>query len=155
MAWNTHPGGERGRVGVDARRFHARRVFWGLWSNKEKGMQLRPWFYPWSLLARYIPKDATIYAPEQPDGVRVLAAKSGDGWTVCVVNRRAEPVTVPVRLPGDASGVFEHYVYAEDVRPVDDNGFPVAVERLTIAQEDPVTVTVPSEAVSVVSSMAF
>ncbi len=129
--------------------------FWGLWTNKAKGMKLRPWFFPWSLLARYIPGGATIYAPDQPEGIRLLAAEAGGEWTVCVVNRRAEAATVTLRIPGDGAVEFRKYVYAEGEIKTDQKGFPVATDKMAADGQGKLAVDVAGEAVVVLTSMAF
>lgn len=108
---------------------------WGLWSDKNGGLRVRQWFYPWSLLSRYFPPGATVYRPEQPspDG-RVLAASAplGDdlAWTFCLVNRGDTEARTIVRTPAGRAASLKRYLYSPDEAAVDDKGFPapVAVE---------------------------
>ncbi len=125
--------------------------FWGLWSNKEEGMELRPWFYTWALLSRYFPGGATVYMPEQPQDIRLLAAETDDGWTICLINRRDAAATVTLQLPSEAAGTFREYRYAEDQQATDDQGFPVPVGEHDT--EGALTVEIPSEAVVVLTSL--
>jgi hypothetical protein len=93
---------------------------------------LRPWFYTWSLMSRYLPTGSVIHAPAEPDGVRVLAARMpGGGWTFVLVNRTGAAQTVPLTEP-TGTITLAKYVYAADSAPATDgNGFPVPVGRLT------------------------
>jgi hypothetical protein len=93
---------------------------------------LRPWFYTWSLLCRYLPPGSVIHAPAEPAGVRVLAAglPSG-GWTFVLVNRTASAATVGVTEP--TGGItLSKYLYTSGATPTTDaNGFPVRTGTLT------------------------
>lgn len=75
---------------------------WGIFSNKEHGMKLRPWFYPWALLSRFVPSGSNTYRTSTPsDGVCAIVAripreKSDEqtDWTYCIVNRTESEVMV-------------------------------------------------------------
>ncbi len=105
--------------------------FWGMWGDKRDGFALRPWFYPWGLLTRYLPRGAVLYAPPAPNGAcRVLlarhAAAAGEpaAWTVAVVNRGQNAVNLTIRLPATGSDRIDVYRFASDTAPVDAEGFP-------------------------------
>jgi len=118
--------------------------FWGLWGNKENGMKLRPWFYPWSLLSRYFPMGSVIYRAAQTSAdLRILAARipahgrqGGDAWTFCLVNRAEITANVTLRVPGAPALELQRYVYSEKEAPADADGFPtpVATERGVLAK---------------------
>jgi hypothetical protein len=93
---------------------------------------LRPWFYTWSLLTRYLPVGSTIHAPSEPTGVRVLAAQMpGGGWTFALVNRTSTPQVVTLTEP-TGSIALNKYVYTDGATPsTDANGFPSKVGTLT------------------------
>jgi hypothetical protein len=93
---------------------------------------LRPWFYTWSLMSRYLPTGSVIHAPDEPAGVRVLAAQQADGgWTFVLANRTARPQTVPLTEP-TGTVTLNKYVYTAGAAPATDaDGFPVPVGRLT------------------------
>ncbi|MCP4641543.1 MAG: hypothetical protein GY851_13960 [bacterium] len=133
--------------------------FWGLWDNSEKGLRLRPWFYPWALLSRYVPARAAIYAPPQPSkDWRVMAAKGRsddgeEGWTVCIVNRGEKAVGAAVRLPGAGLRTFKTYVYAPDHSAVDAKGFPVPVAEAAFDLSDGVPIACPAGSVALMTSL--
>ncbi|MET8449068.1 hypothetical protein [Streptomyces sp. NPDC005209] len=93
---------------------------------------LRPWFYTWSLLTRYLPTGSTIHAPVQPTGVRVLAAQlPGGGWMFALVNRTFVAQTVRLSEP-TGSITVNTYLYTDGATPsTDANGFPTKVGTLT------------------------
>lgn len=128
---------------------------WGMWSNAASGMRLRPWFYTWSLLSRYCPPGATVYAPSQPsEDVRLLAVEHPErGWTFCAVNR-GDAAAYPV-LQAEAAGTqrVKRYVYSDLTRPCDEKGFPVPVadEEADFAQA--VRVECPARAMVLLTSM--
>lgn len=104
---------------------------WGLWDNNAKGLRIRPWFYPWSLLCRYFPKGATIYRPAQPSPeVRILAASlhatkaDAPQWTCCVVNRGDTEARYTFRVPNAPKQNMQQFVYLPEQSPTTDEGFP-------------------------------
>lgn len=123
LAWmlddNSHPG-----------------FFWGMWTSKEKGLKLRPWFYPWSLLGRCFPAGCRIHGTGRPAGdVRVLAAslpRSGRGggtdWSLCVVNRGTKPVVAALRVRAGGRIRLYTYVFNERLAKADRFGFPQPVD---------------------------
>lgn len=123
--------------------------FWGLWRSAENGLGLRRWFYPWSLLCRYVPAGSTIYKTAHPSqDWRLLVASTpvgggGErrGWTVCLVNRGDAQVESSVRLPDEARVAVKRYLYSQGKCPATAEGFPtpVAVEELDLAEPLPLT----------------
>ncbi len=129
--------------------------YWGMWTNREQGMQLRPWFYPWALLSRYFPSNATVYAPEQPDDIRVLAAEAAGSWSMCLVSRRDETAAVTVQTQQGAQARFAEYRYAEDERPADGQGFPVPFAEHETDAEGRLSLDLPAESVVVLRSVVL
>jgi hypothetical protein len=112
---------------------------WGMWASKTNGLALKPWFYPWSLLCRYIPAGSRIIkaGPVIPD-VRVLAAQIPGGkdfrtpdWTFCLVNRSCADRTVHLQLKDGPRGVMKRYVYSKTSTKIDENGFPLPLDENT------------------------
>lgn len=134
--------------------------FWGLWSNKADGMKLRPWFYPWSLLSRYVPRGSTVLdtADPSPDQ-RLLAARvpvAGDaahGWTFVLVNRGEKPARVRVRCDESGQRLFRIYRYAEDAAWADADGFPRPVSEIECELRDGLTLECPGNAVVLATSL--
>jgi len=128
--------------------------YWGMWSNHRAGMVLRPWFYPWSLFTRYLPPGSTVYRAPQPSrDLRILASRSPLGeWTFCVVNRGDSAAHLLVRAPDSVARAFRIYEYSRVSSVTDADGFPVPIDAMTVAPEAGVDLSVPREAVIVVTS---
>ncbi|MDI6105601.1 hypothetical protein QLQ12_44180 [Actinoplanes sp. NEAU-A12] len=103
----------------------------GMWDHfqADDDKQLRPWFYTWSLLSRYLPAGSTMYAPDDPADVRVLVAKlpqPAGGWTFVLVNRGNRTASVPITAP-TGEIIMDKYVYSPSKAPTDPaTGFPVS-----------------------------
>jgi len=129
--------------------------FWGMWTNRRRGMVLRPWFYAWSLLTRYIPPGSTVYRAPQPSGdLRILATRSPLGeWTFVVVNRGEAPAHLLLKAPSPGVRTFQVYEYSRASSVTDADGFPLPVEALTVAPETGVDLSVPGAAVMIATSV--
>jgi hypothetical protein len=119
---------------------YATQTYCGMWGRGDDpsttvsahSTALRPWFYTWSLLSRYLPANSTIHAPAEPTGVRVLAAQlPGGGWTFVLVNRSTTAQTVSLTEP-TGPVVLNKYLYTDGATPTtDSNGFPTKVGTLS------------------------
>jgi len=133
---------------------------WGAWSNSDEGLEIRPWFYPWALLCRYLPPGSTVYRPADKTvlraaQIRALAARSPQGeWTFCVVNReRVLPANVLFRVPDGPKAELKRYVYSETQRPADERGLPVPVATETVALAEGIAIECPPDSVVLVTSV--
>lgn len=68
---------------------------WGFWNilgtelyNDPKDENIRPWYYAWSWLCKFMPVNTVLYEADQPGnaGAQVLFAKSGEHYTIYMVN---------------------------------------------------------------------
>ena len=76
---------------------------WGFWNilgeeyfGGAKEEEVRPSYYAWSLLSKYIPKGSTVYAVEtgEDKGVRAVAVEHKGKYTIGVVNVSGQERTV-------------------------------------------------------------
>lgn len=142
---------------------YATQTYCGMWGRgsddpakvSAHSTALRPWFYTWSLLCRYLPADATIHAPAQPAGVRVLAAQlSGGGWTFVLVNRTAATQTVSLTEPTGPL-VLNKFLYTDGVTPTTDTkGFPTKVGTLSADFTGGHNLTIAANSVQVFTTAA-
>jgi hypothetical protein len=154
---------QEARAGVDGAAAwcldgYSSKVYCGMWGRgtddpstpSAHSTALRPWFYTWSLLCRYLPTGSTIHAPAQPSDVRVLAAELPDGgWTFVLVNRGTSSQTVSVTEP-TGSITVDKYVYNNGSTPLtDSNGFPVPTTTLTLNFTSGHNLTVGADSVAV------
>ncbi|MGI5168181.1 hypothetical protein ACQEU3_27920 [Spirillospora sp. CA-253888] len=156
LAWDLddaqHTGGEYGSRNLKG---------WGFWNSlggrdgyPVGDLDLRPWFYTWSLLSRCFPRGSRVLnAPATGyAGVRVTAARTpGDGLSIAVVNHTGSARTLTLSVPDAAPGAtLAEYRYFEDDRPADAEGFPVP--RRTVRLSGDLTVSLPGRGVVVLSS---
>lgn len=117
---------------------------WGMWNslgtelcNKPEDENLRPWFYTWSLMCRYFPTGMNIAGTVvNSDGnenpVRVVAGCLKNAVSVAMINNSDKETIVNLDIRGvSLKGKFSKYVYTEGNRATDENGFPVATEKIS------------------------
>lgn len=129
---------------------------WGMWNilgeeltGDKSDEAIRPWFYTWSLMTKYYKGDLNILHVQGslPEGVRAVAGKSTKGdCTLTLVNNSGQPVSLSI--DGKSFSMndqrFQKYLYSEKERPVDSEGFPVALKRNIRMPE---AVTIPAKSV--------
>ena len=80
---------------------------WGFWNilGAEKfgnpdDENIRPWFYPLSLMCRYFPKESKIYQVTLPDkvGLRAIAGEKDGKYTIAIVNSHTVSYSVNLRM---------------------------------------------------------
>ncbi|MFD2145941.1 hypothetical protein [Mucilaginibacter antarcticus] len=115
---------------------------WGLWDSfgEEKGKpeleKLRPWYYTWSLLSKYIPAGSKILKTDSTgvSGLRCAAATFNDngktGYTFVIVNATETANQVNLQLPGDTKLTLHQFNYFENDMVKDAGGYPL--EKRTI-----------------------
>jgi hypothetical protein len=126
---------------------------WGMWRSQEKGMELRPWFYAWSLLTRFVRPGAAIYRLEDPDGVRMMAAAKDGQWTLVCVNRSGVGQNLTVELPEDWHRKTHTYLYQDGPRKLSPQGFPQAERTENYDSGEDVSVGCPNEAVLLITTL--
>ncbi|MFI3262105.1 MAG: cellulase family glycosylhydrolase [Rikenellaceae bacterium] len=117
---------------------------WGFWNilGEEKfenpeDENIRPWFYPISLMCRYFPTGSTIYGITMPQevrsGLRVTAGEFNGKHTIAIVNNGTKTHTFNLKSSklGLVTGLKEYrYIThegADFTGNVDENGFPEAL----------------------------
>lgn len=111
---------------------------WGFWNSiaEQKGKPeeaaIRPWFYTWSLLSRNFPKGSQIIYSNsfRTQHLNCVAAKTPDGNISFAITNTADfQQSVTLQIPTiENKQNLNKYVYFENDRPVDANGFPVVKE---------------------------
>ena len=129
--------------------------FWGMWTNKEKGLKLRPWFYVWSLLSRFFPQGSrTVRCTWSDEHVRVMAACGVDSkWTFCLVNRSAESRTLRLHVSDGARVTLDRYVFSNSKSKRDMDGFPIALDTLSVNLGAGADIVCDAESVVILTSM--
>lgn len=143
---------------------------WGFWNSlggqdgyPASDLDLRPWYYAWSILSRSFPAGAQALTVPSTGlaGVRVAAVriprKSGYALSFALVNEDSSARTIKL---------FVHYVrhrmnfavyhYFAGEQPTDANGFPVPAETLHgVDLTRGYSVTLPSQGLVVLSSLGL
>ncbi|HET9725228.1 MAG TPA: hypothetical protein VFR44_15495 [Actinomycetota bacterium] len=132
-------------------------TFYGMWSNRDSGSALKPWFYTWSLLSRLVRPGSTLYLATQPPNIRALAARhpSTGTWTFVLVNREptlAQDVTV--KVPGSGTVTYDRYLFDgnDGSGPRDANGFPLPVTSGQAGNlNSGITLSIPANSVAYIT----
>ena len=131
----------------------------GMWDHDVAGAPpLRPWFYTWSLLCRYLPAGSKMYAPPNtvPD-VRLLQAQlpkeadgTGGGWTFVLVNRGTSATDVTLTAP-TGTVTWHQYAYQKSLEPQGNprsvpDGFPLPTKTFNARFDEGATkISVPAD----------
>lgn len=140
---------------------------WGFWNTlggamgKPEDENLRPWFYPWSLLCRSFPRGMRIVSASSVSlpGVRVAAAIRPRGGkndlSIALVNDSDAPRTVRVVVPNALGrAALKEFHYFDGDRPVDADGFPIARQVLPSADLGAgLTVSLPSRGLVLLTTL--
>lgn len=135
---------------------------WGMWNSlgTEFGdpadEQLRPWFYPWSLMCRNFRPGMAIYTPGDrfPAGVRAVMGRDKDGVTVALLNSSETDVQVVVTAEDVSPQRMSFYRYSQADAPRDGRGFPrpaCVVRRADFGQG--VSVTLPARSFALLTNL--
>ena len=93
--------------------------FWNIFGDEHYGAEhetVRPWFYAWSLLCRYIPKGTDFYTVNisGTDGIKAIAGVHDGKRTIAVVNVSKEEKTVKITSDNMANmDNVRKYIYGE------------------------------------------
>ncbi len=116
---------------------------WGFWNilgeehcSDATDEEIRPYFYPVSLLCRYFPAGSDIYNIELPDkkGVRAVLGVHGGKYTVAIVNSHAASYDLVLKSEFITNFAADKYSYKSNsdgtfVGAVDGNGFAAPLEK--------------------------
>ena len=112
---------------------------WGFWNslgtelcNDPEDEKIRPWFYTWSLMCRYFPAGFNIIKSDETgiDGLRLVAGMKNSAITIAIINNAENSRKLNLKLEGlTAKKIFKKYIYSEKTSPVDENGFPIPLEK--------------------------
>jgi hypothetical protein len=140
---------------------------WGFWNTQGAAMghpedeNIRPWFYPWSLMTRLFPAGCRIVATELPalPAFRSVAMTKPNGakhdLSIMLVNDSDAARTVTLKVPSvSAATTLKQYNYFDSDRPVDKDGFPIVKATLEKADlKAGVEVGLPSRGVVFLTTM--
>ncbi|MDO5980087.1 cellulase family glycosylhydrolase [Flavivirga spongiicola] len=112
---------------------------WGMWNilgteicNNPDDENIRPWFYPWSLMSRYFPEGTKIIKTDEVkvEGLRIVTGLKDDHISIAIINNSTTNQKIEYVIEGSEKRMkFKKYIYSDMLRPVDENDFPVPVEE--------------------------
>ena len=120
-------------------------------------MNLRPWFFTWSLMSRSFPPGCTTLKTSETlvPGLRTLAATVGNDFSLALVNDSDAPQEIHIAVPGGKKILqLARYDYFPGDKLTDKNGFPLPKEIL--ADTDLATglnVSLPARSVVIFTSV--
>ncbi|MDO6519335.1 hypothetical protein Q4562_18950 [Zobellia uliginosa] len=143
---------------------------WGFWNilgeeafGGASDEEIRPFFYPVSLLCRYFPKGADIYEVQLPNkkGLRAIAAKKGDTYTLAIVNSNFvayDDLSIKAEDNFSFDGVSQYVCTSMPdgsfQAKVDANGFALPLEQdMSIPLDGKHKVNIPARSVIVLTNM--
>ena len=139
---------------------------WGFWDSfgEEKGSpeltNMRPWYYTWSLLSKYVPRGSQVLKTSDPGlyGLRTTASRiTLDGkteYTFVIVNDSNEGRNVKMMLTGLKGIDLNQFNYFEMDMPKDGKGFPAVKTVLRNANlSKGITVKLPTKGVVILTSL--
>ncbi|WP_105619453.1 fibronectin type III domain-containing protein [Vallitalea okinawensis] len=137
---------------------------WGFWNSLSEynEQDLRPWFYPISLMANYFPRGSEIlYTTKSGDSyVRATAAKIADGngkydLSFAVVNNQDESRKINLMVPAAEEVVtFNVYQYYDGDMKTNAEGYPVVSETVTnVDLANGYEITMPSRGTVILTTL--
>ncbi|MEC3907865.1 hypothetical protein VOI54_12620 [Tamlana sp. 2201CG12-4] len=141
---------------------------WGFWNilgeehtNDASDEEIRPYFYPVSLLTRYFPAGSNIYNVELPNkkGVRAVVGEYNGQYTVALVNSHYTTYQIVLKSNAMDSLIADKYSYKSNsdgsfIGDVDENGFATPSEKgMTLNFEQGVDMTLEGESFILFTNM--
>jgi hypothetical protein len=121
---------------------------------------MRPWFYTWSLLSKYVPRGSQIMKTGESfvPGLRSTASKitlnGKTEYTFVIVNESTEKREVNLVLAKVKGVDLNQYNYFENDMPVDARGFAVAKRVIKSANlHKGIEIEMPSKGVIILTSL--
>jgi hypothetical protein len=136
---------------------------WGMWNslgteicNNPEDENMRPWFYSWSLLCRYFPPGYNIIATDSTgiDGLRLSAGANEKDMTIAIVNNSETNNEISLHIPETVKKHFKKYLYTEEGRLMDENGFPVPAET-QIKGKELSTIEIPANSFVLLTTIEY
>lgn len=141
---------------------------WGFWNilgdeltGKPEDEDIRPYFYPVSLLTRYFPAGSDIYNVELPDkkGVRAVVGVHNGKHTIALVNSHYTTYNIVLKSDFIKNLVADKYTYTSKsdgsfIGKVDENGFASPIEtNMNLNFEKGVNMTLSGESFILFTNM--
>jgi hypothetical protein len=133
---------------------------WGFWNilgtelhNNPADENIRPWYYAWSWLCKFMPQNTVLYEVDQPAnaGCQVLFAKSGQDYTVYLVNTSEKDEQVCLQAPNVTLLNFNQLIYNEKYAKTKTPYHTIKIKKADLKKGIPVDL--PAQTFIVLTSM--
>lgn len=136
--------------------------FWNIFGEEYFGKEeenVRPWYYAWSLLTRYMPAGSTVYRTtvSGDPSVKSMLTEKDNGYLLAIVNVSKEEklVRLESRTLKELRGA-RRYLYAENsLRKEGDHGLRPNEQPVDLSLEKGTEVTLPAESLLVYSTFDY
>jgi len=135
--------------------------FWNILGDEFFGSEeenVRPWYYAWSLLTKYLPAGSQIYKTEvQGDnGVKSIFSGKDGKYLIALVNVSKETKNVKITSTNGDINNCKQFIYSDGtlIKEGDHNLLPNA-EHLKLNLKEGVSVTMPPESLIVYTSFDY
>ncbi len=137
---------------------------WGFWNilgeelqGKPEKENLRPHFYSFSLLCRYMQKGSKVFKVDVPNkvGLDVIAVEKDGKYMIAINNMHSEDYELKLTIDSvkELAGV-KKFIYKEDNRKFDTNGYPAPEEENTTFTSGE-TLQIAGETLTVLTNFEF
>lgn len=135
---------------------------WGMWNtlgekvfNDKSQVEIRPWYYTWSLMCRYFPKGCNVLKSVitgEKDKVYSVAAKTGnDQISIAIINIGEQNHMLSVEAPRVLQNARLFKFSEADGILKDNDGFPAAEKKDINSQK--IDIEIPGNSVIVITEM--
>ena len=136
--------------------------FWNILGDEFFGQEeevVRPWYYAWSLLTKYMPAGSKIYKTEVQgnNGVKSIFSENDGKYLIALVNVSKEPKEVRITST-DLKDInnCKQFIYSDGtLKKEGDHVLLPNAEHLKLDLKKGVSLTMPSESLVVYSSFDF
>lgn len=133
---------------------------WGFWNilgtelyNKPEDENIRPWYYAWSWLCRFMPQNSLLIKSEQPKnkGCQILVSKYKTDLTIFLVNTSESNEKVFLIDSEEAPSTFNQLVYNEKYIKNENPFYSVQLKKVNMKKG--LSIVVPAKTFMVLTTM--
>jgi len=134
--------------------------FWNIFGDEQFGADqevVRPWFYAWSMLTRYMPSGCKVYQVSQLNttGIRAIAVEKDGKQMMALLNlqQKDNQVIVGGVSWGELANVNQFVYQSNQLRKEGDSGFLPNQTGLTVDFSKGFEINLPAESLVVITNM--
>jgi hypothetical protein len=137
---------------------------WGFWNilgtelhGNPSDEDIRPWYYAWSWLCRFMPQNTKLYEVEQPagKGCQVLFARSGNDYSIYLVNTSGKDEKFRLKMPGNSESRLDMNILTYNER-YKNSKLPYSVRKEKgVNLQKGFAVDLPAQTLTVLTTMSI